>query len=77
MRGLNAQSAFGAAKVKDQIIRKFGPESAFEIVGQVQRTTGSLHAEQGSTEPKCIQKYISMIPSFKTGQGLPTSPLLN
>ena len=45
MCGLNSQSAFGATKVNDQTIRKFGPKSDSKIVGQVQKTAGSLHAE--------------------------------
>ena len=44
MHGMNTPNGFRATKVNYQTIRKFGPESAFKIVGQVQRTAGSLLA---------------------------------
>lgn len=58
LRRLNAQSAFGAVKVNDETVRRFGLDSAFKSVGQVQSTTESIHVEQGNTQPKCIQIYF-------------------
>ena len=57
MRAINAQLNFGSLQVTDKTVRGTGPAS-FKVCGALNRRVGSIMAEQGSEEPRCIQTYF-------------------
>ena len=57
MRAINAQLNFGSLQVTDKTVRGTGPAS-FKVCGALNRRVGSIMAEQGSKEPRCIQTYF-------------------
>ena len=57
IRAINAQLNFGSLQVTNKTVKRCASAS-FKVCGLLNRRIGSLMAEAGSQEPKCIQTYF-------------------
>ena len=57
VRAINAQLNFGSLQVTEETVQGWGSTS-LKVCGALNRRVGSIMAEDGSQEPKCIQTYL-------------------